>query len=147
MEESYSDPYANALELISAYTYLLLSTLERHEHMQLPNRRSSTCIVTLSQIRWYHMTKSLSLSLNLDPSNSSHLLQSMSEYWVSKKKYFCKYCDIYIADDVPSRQHHESGLRHKGNVERFIRGIYKAGEKKKKDQEEERREMVRVEQV
>ena len=71
----------------------------------------------------------------------------MSEYWVSKKKYFCKYCDIYIADDAPSRQQHENGMRHKGNVERFIRGIYKAGEKQKKDLEEEKREMKRVEQV
>ncbi|KAJ6475315.1 hypothetical protein C8R47DRAFT_1143005 [Mycena vitilis] len=71
----------------------------------------------------------------------------MSEYWVSKKKYFCKYCDIYITDDAPSRQQHENGLRHKGNTERFIRSIYKAGEKKKKDDEEERREMVRVEQA
>ncbi|KAF8902886.1 hypothetical protein CPB84DRAFT_1746401 [Gymnopilus junonius] len=71
----------------------------------------------------------------------------MSEYWVSKKKYYCKYCDIYIADDAPSRRQHESGLRHKGNLERFIRGIYKAGEKQKKDQEEEKREMKRVEQA
>ncbi|KAJ6593849.1 hypothetical protein B0H19DRAFT_920291 [Mycena capillaripes] len=71
----------------------------------------------------------------------------MSEFWVSKKKYFCKYCDIYIADDAPSRQQHENGLRHKGNTERFIRSIYKAGEKKKKDDEEERREMARVEQA
>ena len=73
--------------------------------------------------------------------------QPMSEYWVSKKKYFCKYCDIYIADDAPSRQQHENGLRHKGNVERFVRGIYKAGEKHKKDLEEEKREMKRVEQA
>jgi WW domain-binding protein 4 len=72
---------------------------------------------------------------------------TMSEYWVSKKKYFCKYCDIYIADDAPSRQQHENGLRHKGNVERFVRGIYKAGEKHKKDLEEEQREMRRVEQA
>jgi WW domain-binding protein 4 len=71
----------------------------------------------------------------------------MSEYWVSKKRYFCKYCDVYIADDVPSRQHHENGLRHKGNVERFVRGLYKAGEKRKKDAEEEKREMMRIEQV
>ena len=71
----------------------------------------------------------------------------MSEYWVSKKKYFCKYCEIYIADDVPSRQHHENGLRHKGNRERFIRGLYKEGEKRKKDQDEEKREMARVELV
>lgn len=71
----------------------------------------------------------------------------MSEYWVSKKKYFCKYCDIYIADDAPSRQQHENGLRHKGNRDRFIRGLYKEGERRKKDQEEEKREMARVELV
>ncbi|EIW82663.1 hypothetical protein CONPUDRAFT_163763 [Coniophora puteana RWD-64-598 SS2] len=68
----------------------------------------------------------------------------MSEYWVSKKRYWCKYCDIYIADDAPSRQHHEGGLRHKGNVERFIRNLYKTGEKRKKDADEERREMARI---
>ncbi|KAI0369691.1 hypothetical protein BV20DRAFT_967680 [Pilatotrama ljubarskyi] len=71
----------------------------------------------------------------------------MSEYWVSHKKYFCKYCNIYIADDAPSRRQHESGLRHKGNVERFVRGLYKAGEKRKHDLEEEKREMVRVEKA
>jgi WW domain-binding protein 4 len=72
---------------------------------------------------------------------------AMSEYWVSKKKYFCKYCEIYIADDAPSRNHHESGMRHKGNLERYIRGIYKQGVQKKKDLEEEKREMARVEKV
>ncbi|EPQ57160.1 hypothetical protein GLOTRDRAFT_137558 [Gloeophyllum trabeum ATCC 11539] len=69
----------------------------------------------------------------------------MSEYWVSKKKYFCKYCEIYITDDAPSRRQHENGLRHQGNKERFVRGLYKASEKKKHDAEEERREMARVE--
>ncbi|RDB25137.1 WW domain-binding protein 4 [Hypsizygus marmoreus] len=71
----------------------------------------------------------------------------MSEYWVSKKKYFCKYCDIYIADDAPSRQQHENGLRHKGNVDRFIRGLYKGSEKRKKELDEEKRDMARVEQA
>ncbi|KAG0707354.1 hypothetical protein DFH29DRAFT_797032 [Suillus ampliporus] len=68
----------------------------------------------------------------------------MSEYWVSHKRYHCKYCNIYIADDVPSRQHHENGMRHKGSVERFVRGLYKAGEKAVKDREEEKREMERI---
>ena len=71
----------------------------------------------------------------------------MSEYWVSNKKYYCTYCKIYIADDAPSRQQHENGLRHQGNKERFVRGLYKAGEKKKHDLEEEKREMVRIDQV
>ncbi|OJT06967.1 hypothetical protein TRAPUB_2168 [Trametes pubescens] len=71
----------------------------------------------------------------------------MSEYWVAHKKYFCKYCNIYIADDAPSRRQHETGLRHKGNVERFVRGLYKAGEKRKHDLEEEKRDMARVEKA
>ncbi|KAI0665938.1 hypothetical protein C8Q78DRAFT_939370, partial [Trametes maxima] len=71
----------------------------------------------------------------------------MSEYWVAHKKYFCKYCNIYIADDAPSKRQHETGLRHKGNVERFVRGLYKAGEKRKQDLEEEKREMARVEKA
>lgn len=70
---------------------------------------------------------------------------AMSEYWVSKKKYFCQYCDIFIADDAPSRSHHENGMRHKGNKERFVKGLYKAGEKMKKDADEEKREMKNIE--
>lgn len=27
----------------------------------------------------------------------------MADYWVSRDKYFCKYCKIYIADDKPVR--------------------------------------------
>ncbi|KAF8588681.1 hypothetical protein K439DRAFT_579913 [Ramaria rubella] len=71
----------------------------------------------------------------------------MSEYWVSKKKYWCQYCEIYIADDAPSRSQHENGMRHKGNKDRFIRSLYKAGIKKKQDGEEEKREMKRVEEA
>lgn len=71
----------------------------------------------------------------------------MSEYWVSNKKYYCTYCKIYIADDAPSRQQHENGLRHKGNKERFVRTLYKTTEKRKHDLEEEKREMIRIDQV
>ena len=71
----------------------------------------------------------------------------MSEYWVSNKKYYCTYCKIYIADDAPSRQQHENGLRHQGNKERFVRGLYKTSEKRKHDLEEEKREMMRIDQV
>ena len=71
----------------------------------------------------------------------------MSEYWVSRKRYHCKYCNIYIADDKPSRTQHENGLRHKGNVERFVRGLYKEGEKRVREREEERVIMAGVAKV
>lgn len=61
----------------------------------------------------------------------------MTEYWVSKQSYFCKYCEIYIRDDKPSRAQHENGLRHKGNLERYIRDIYKKEERIQKERADE----------
>lgn len=93
---------------------------------------------------------------------------AMSEYWVSKARYYCKYCSIYIADDKPvsssptqasralpdsrrpppqSRVQHETGLRHKGNYDRYITQIYKKGEKDQRDKAEESREIARMEAV
>ncbi|GAA5834775.1 hypothetical protein JCM9279_007104 [Rhodotorula babjevae] len=69
----------------------------------------------------------------------------MADYWVSRDKYFCKYCKIYIADDKPSKIHHETGFRHKGNYERYIREVYRKGMTDKKDRAEEARELARVE--
>ncbi|KAJ1562751.1 hypothetical protein HK405_008343 [Cladochytrium tenue] len=45
----------------------------------------------------------------------------MTERWVSTPKFFCKFCKIYVTDNRISRQSHEIGLKHKGNVERFMR--------------------------
>ncbi|WWC71038.1 uncharacterized protein I206_104991 [Kwoniella pini CBS 10737] len=69
----------------------------------------------------------------------------MTEYWVSKKQYYCKYCSIYIRDDAPSRKQHETGLKHIGNVERYIRDLYKSGSVAKKEKAAEAAEMARIE--
>lgn len=45
----------------------------------------------------------------------------MSEYWVSQAKYYCKVCNVYIADNKPSRQHHENGVKHKEKVEQMLK--------------------------
>ncbi|GAA5853565.1 hypothetical protein JCM5353_007784, partial [Sporobolomyces roseus] len=68
----------------------------------------------------------------------------MADYWISRDKYFCKYCKIYIADDKPSRTQHETGFRHKGNYERYIRDIYKRGARDQKDKNEEAKEIARI---
>ncbi|SGY46588.1 BQ5605_C001g00449 [Microbotryum silenes-dioicae] len=97
-----------------------------------------------------------------------------TEYWISKDRYWCKqvpfltahtspsfhpsitpnpfrpcprYCSIYIADDKPSRIHHETGLKHKGHYERYIREIYKRGEREKREKKEEADEMARIEKA
>lgn len=43
----------------------------------------------------------------------------MSEYWVSQAKHYCKFCNIWIADNKPSKQLHESSVRHKMAVDLF----------------------------
>jgi hypothetical protein len=45
----------------------------------------------------------------------------MSEYWVSQAKYYCKVCNCYIADNKPSRSHHENGVKHKEKVEQMLK--------------------------
>lgn len=71
----------------------------------------------------------------------------MSEVWISRKKWTCKYCDVTINDDVPSRQQHENGLRHKGNVERQLRQAYKKSEKDRREEKDAKREMEKIERV
>lgn len=69
----------------------------------------------------------------------------MADVWVSRKKWTCKYCDVTINDDLPSRRHHESGLRHKQNKEKALKDLYRKGEQERKDAEHTRREMERIE--
>lgn len=46
-----------------------------------------------------------------------------------------------------SRRQHETGLRHIGAKERFIRDLYKTGSMAKRDKEREAQEMARIEAV
>ncbi|KAF9927440.1 hypothetical protein BGZ67_007519 [Mortierella alpina] len=46
---------------------------------------------------------------------------SRSEYWKSNAKFFCRFCKIYITDNKSTRNIHDSGVKHKENVERFLR--------------------------
>ncbi|CAG8458326.1 11221_t:CDS:2 [Ambispora gerdemannii] len=69
----------------------------------------------------------------------------MSEFWVSQAKHWCQYCRIYIADNKPSRSMHESGRKHKENVEKFLRNIYRHEEETKKEDDKVKRELQRIE--
>lgn len=45
----------------------------------------------------------------------------MTEYWVSTKKHYCKFCKIWIADTPLNRRKHDNGPRHKAAVERNLK--------------------------
>ncbi|GAA98891.1 uncharacterized protein L969DRAFT_51130 [Mixia osmundae IAM 14324] len=69
----------------------------------------------------------------------------MADYWVSTKKHYCKVCNVHINDDKPSRTQHETGLRHKGNMERYVKSIYKKSEQDAKEKRTNEREMRKIE--
>ncbi|KAF9434000.1 hypothetical protein BGZ76_008716 [Entomortierella beljakovae] len=47
--------------------------------------------------------------------------QYAAEYWKSNAKFWCRFCKIYITDNKSTRNIHDSGIKHKENVERFLR--------------------------
>ncbi|TXT13960.1 uncharacterized protein COLE_00153 [Cutaneotrichosporon oleaginosum] len=52
---------------------------------------------------------------------------------------------MFIRDDAAQRSLHEGGEKHKGNLERFIRNLYKGGERAKREKEAEKRQFERIE--
>ncbi|PKI84700.1 NADPH dehydrogenase [Malassezia vespertilionis] len=71
----------------------------------------------------------------------------MADVWVSRKKWTCRHCNVTINDDIPSRQHHENGLRHKGNVERALRALYKGNSEKRREEECAQKELQHMERA
>ena len=69
----------------------------------------------------------------------------MADVWIGRKRWTCTYCQVTINDDVPSRQHHESGMRHKNNVERALRGLYKDTAAQRREAERHAREIAEIE--
>ncbi|KAG3077013.1 hypothetical protein PI125_g21389 [Phytophthora idaei] len=45
----------------------------------------------------------------------------MVDYWVSKERHCCKYCNAWMQNDKMSIKHHEQGRRHKEKVEETLK--------------------------
>jgi len=71
----------------------------------------------------------------------------MADVWISRKRWTCKYCQVTINDDPPSRRHHESGMRHKHNLERALRALHRDTDAQRRADQEKQRTMQRIEQA
>lgn len=71
----------------------------------------------------------------------------MSDVWISRARWTCKYCNVTINDDAPSRRQHENGFRHKNNVERAVRDATRNKFRSEAEQAKARKEMERIERV
>ncbi|RQM15907.1 hypothetical protein DD237_002721 [Peronospora effusa] len=45
----------------------------------------------------------------------------MVDYWVSRERHYCKYCNVWMQNDKLSIKHHEHGRRHKEKVEETLK--------------------------
>ena len=59
----------------------------------------------------------------------------------------CTSSTLLLADARQSRKQHETGLKHQGNKERFIRDLYKTGNMAKKEKLAAEAEMERINAV
>ena len=71
----------------------------------------------------------------------------MADVWISRKRWTCKYCNVTINDDVPSRRHHENGMRHKNNVARALRSLHQENDLKKRNELAAAQQLARIEKV
>ncbi|XP_070168758.1 WW domain-binding protein 4 [Polyergus mexicanus] len=56
----------------------------------------------------------------------------MADYWKSQGRKFCDFCKCWIADNKPSIDFHEGGKKHKENVSKRLKEIYKNSAKQAK---------------
>ncbi|KAI8601342.1 hypothetical protein EDD21DRAFT_374720 [Dissophora ornata] len=71
----------------------------------------------------------------------------MSEYWKSNAKFWCRFCKIYITDNKSTRNIHDSGTKHKENVERFLREQNQRGRDKEAETARVNKQMEAIEKA
>jgi len=69
---------------------------------------------------------------------------TMSEYWKSTPKYWCKHCKTYVRDTKLEKTNHEATPKHQGNLKRFLRDLHRGHEKDEKDKERSKMEVERL---
>lgn len=68
----------------------------------------------------------------------------MAEYWKSTPKYFCKHCEVYVADTKIQRANHERTAKHQVALKRFLRNIHREHEQGEREKERAKREVERL---
>jgi len=71
----------------------------------------------------------------------------MSEFWVSQKKYYCKFCKVWMQDNKMSRQKHDQGTKHKLAIKEHLKAITKDGLAKEIENEEFQKELQKMERA
>lgn len=71
----------------------------------------------------------------------------MTEFWVSKARYWCKFCKCWMSDNKSSRAKHDNGERHKEAVQTWMRENRDRRRAESKEKAELEREMKEIERA
>ncbi|ROT43751.1 hypothetical protein SODALDRAFT_355974 [Sodiomyces alkalinus F11] len=69
---------------------------------------------------------------------------TMSEYWKSTPRYWCKHCSVFVRDTKLERANHEATGKHQGALKRFMRDLHRNHEREERDKERAKREIERL---
>ncbi|KAJ2842479.1 hypothetical protein J3B02_005564, partial [Coemansia erecta] len=67
--------------------------------------------------------------------------------WDRNTKYWCQYCQIFVHDNKSSRRMHETGAKHKENVQKYLRQIDKNVKEKQDAEAKLRSELDKIEEA
>ncbi|KAJ2850392.1 hypothetical protein IWW36_001944 [Coemansia brasiliensis] len=67
--------------------------------------------------------------------------------WDRNNKYWCDYCRIYVYDNRTSRNQHESGAKHKDNVQKYLRKMGKDADAKEQAEKQLNAQLAKIEQA
>ncbi len=71
-------------------------------------------------------------------------IPTMSEYWKSTPKYWCKHCKTFVKDTKFEKTNHEATPKHQGNLKRFLRDLHKGHEREERDKQRAKDEVSRL---
>lgn len=69
------------------------------------------------------------------------------DYWKSQGRKFCDFCKCWIADNKPSIDFHEGGKKHKENVGKRLKEIYKNSTRQAKQNKKFEDDLKKMENV
>ncbi|THD20918.1 WW domain-binding protein 4 [Fasciola hepatica] len=68
----------------------------------------------------------------------------MTDYWKSNPRKFCDVCQCWMADNKISVQNHESGMRHKANVEKKMNELQRSSVNSVKEKQEFQKNLQKI---
>ncbi|EGZ21261.1 hypothetical protein PHYSODRAFT_497071 [Phytophthora sojae] len=71
----------------------------------------------------------------------------MVDYWVSRERHYCKYCNVWMQSDKLSIKHHEQGRRHKEKVEETFKAKRQTKSDASSAQKELRDQLQQIEEA